>query len=127
MDITCMHCFQIFPGNLLPSTYYDQDTIRARTEVERREKYIALLDAHIGAAATLALAHLIKQCLRNRPKQRPSTEELLTRLQGMRAKVGEHGVPIKVDLAMARLTEVKEKAKRIEVRQCVSKMTPINS
>ncbi len=62
------------------------------------------------------MVQLIKQCLHNDPQQRPSTEELLTRLQGMRGKVeGEYGGPFKLDMVRVRLAkEVKEKDRRIE-------------
>ena len=52
------------------------------------------------------------------PRERPSTEELLTRLQGMRVEVeGEHGCshPIRLDMVRLRLSkEVKEKDRRME-------------
>ena len=97
--------------------------IRARTELERRETYIELLEAHIGAVRpAVALVQLVKQCLHNIPEQRPSTEELLTRLQGMRGQVeGEYGGPIKLDLVRVRLAkEMKEKDRRIEELQVCS-------
>lgn len=83
------------------------DAIQGRTELQRREKYIKLLDAHIGAVHPAAvLAHLIKQCLHNVPEQRPISEKILTVLQGMRVKVeGEYGEPIKLDLAKVRLAK----------------------
>ncbi len=94
--------------------------IRARTELERRETYIKLLEAHIGSVhPAVALVQLVKQCLQNIPEQRPSTEEVLIRLQGMRSEVeGEYGGSIKVDLVRVRLAmEVKEKDRRIEELQ----------
>ena len=95
------------------------EVIRARTELERRETYIEMLEAHIGAVhPAVALVQLVKQCLQNVPQQRPSTEELLTRLQAMRAEVeGEYGAnqPIRLDMVRLRLTkEVKEKDRRIQ-------------
>ena len=59
----------------------------------------------------------MKQCLQNNPRERPSTEQLLTRLQGVRGEVeGEYGGgAIKLDLARVRLAkEVKEKDRMIE-------------
>ena len=61
---------------------------------------------------------LVKQCLHNVPNLRPRTEELLTRLQGMRVQVeGEYGSshPIRLDMVRVRLAKVvKEKDSRIE-------------
>ncbi len=59
---------------------------------------------------------MVKQCLQNDPRERPSTEELLTRLQGMRMEVdGQYGGPFKLDMVRVRLAkEVREKARRIE-------------
>ncbi len=56
------------------------------------------------------LVQLVKQCLHNVPRERPSTEALLTRLQGMRVEVeGKYGSPIKLDMVRLRLAkEVKE-------------------
>lgn len=52
--------------------------LHARTEVERREEYFTLLNAHSDASA--ALTNLIKQCLHDCPGQRPTTEDLLSKL-----------------------------------------------
>ena len=57
-----------------------------------------------------ALVELVKQCLHNDPNLRPSSEELLTRLQGVRGEVeGEYGGPVKLDMVRVRLAkQVKE-------------------
>ncbi len=108
---------QKFPGDLLPSTYLNNQDIRARSEVERRRVYSELLE-WVVCADHPALVKLVKQRLHNDPYERPSTEELLTRLQGMRMEVegqyvGSH--PIKLDMVRVRLAkEVREKARRME-------------
>ncbi len=59
----------------------------------------------------------MKQCLQNDPRERPSTEELLTRLQEMRTDVeGGYGQdPIKLDLAKVRMAkQLQEKDRRME-------------
>ena len=63
-----------------------------------------------------ALVELVKQCLLNAPQQRPSTDELLARLQRMREEVeGEYGGPVKLDMVRVRLAkEVKIKDRKIE-------------
>ena len=109
----------MFPCNLLPSTYYDSDNgnaLRARTELERRKPYMDTITAHIGALHP-ALVQLVEHCLDNLPDQRPSTEELLTRLQGMRVEVeGEYGSgAIRLDLTRVKMAkEVIAKDARIE-------------
>lgn len=111
---------QVFPGDLLPSTYYSPNnlaSIQARTELERREVYIEKLETRCGA--TIALVELVKQCLQNIPEHRPSTEELLIRLQGMRVEVeGEYGGPIKLDLVRVKLAkEIRKKEIRLQEQQ----------
>ncbi len=112
---------QKFPGSLLPATYPNPDNtpeVRGRTEIERRGVYIELLESPVYTRFHPALVELVKQCLLNDPRERPSTEELLTKLQGMRMEVeGEYGgsYPIKLDMVRLRLAkEVREKARRME-------------
>ena len=62
----------------------------------------------------------MKQCLNNAPRERPSTEQLLTRLQGMRVEIErEYGtVSIRLDGEKLRLAkEVKAKDHRIRELQ----------
>ena len=64
-----------------------------------------------------ALVQLVKKCLHNVARERPSTEVLLTGLQGMREEVeGEYGgIPIRLDMVRLRLAkEVREKDRRIQ-------------
>ena len=107
---------QRFPGDLLPSTFYnDNGFIQPRTEVQRREQYIELLEAHIGVLYP-NLVLLVRQCLQDIPDQRPSTDELLSTLQRMKVEVeGEYGGPFKLDMVRVRLAkEVKANVTQIE-------------
>ena len=106
---------QIFPGDLLPSTFYDAGNLQARNEVQRREQYIETLEAHIGRYHP-ALVELVKECLHNSPDQRPNTDHLLAKLQRMREEVeGEYGGSVRLDMVRVRLAkEVKIKDRRIE-------------
>ena len=64
-----------------------------------------------------ALIQLVKQCLRNAPHERPTTDELLARLQRIKVEIeGDYGGgPIKLDMVRVRLAkEVKVMEKRIE-------------
>ena len=76
---------------------------------------IDLLETHIGSCHP-ALVELVKQCLHKDPLERPSTEELLAGLQGVRVEVEEtSGSPFKLDMEKVRLSkEVKEKHKEVE-------------
>ena len=60
----------VFPCNLLPPTYYDPKTFNlyARSELERRGKYIEMLHSKVGS--THALTKLIEGCLNNIPQKR---------------------------------------------------------
>ena len=100
-EIVCLLiCMQRFPGNLLPFTF-DQP----RTEVQRREQCIELLEALIGVLYP-NLVLLVKQCLQDIPDQRPSTDELLATLQRMKVEVeGEYGGPVKLDMVRVRLAK----------------------
>ena len=113
---------QVFPGSLLPSTFLNPDNpgaVQGRTELERREQYIDLLESslRIFSSSHPDLIKLVKQCLHNDPRQRPDTDELLTRLRRMKVEVeGEYGgSPIRLDMVRVRLAkEVKVKGRRIE-------------
>ena len=110
---------QSFPGNLLQSTFLNPDNpqnIQARTEVQRRGRYFELLENLIGRLHP-SLVQLIKQCLHNAPAERPATEEVLERLQRMRAEVeGGYGSSVvKLDIHKVLMSkEMKEKEKRIQ-------------
>ena len=107
---------QEFPGDLLPSTFYDAGNLQARNEVQRREQYIETLEAHIGHYHP-GLVELVKECLHNSPDQRPTTDDLLARLQRVREEVegGCGGGVVRLDLSkMKLLKEVKIKDRRIE-------------
>ena len=107
---------QIFPGNLLPSTFLDVGNLQARNELQRREQYVEILEAHIGRYHP-ALVELVKECLNNDPDQRPTTDDLLARLQRMREEVEMvcGGGVVRLDLSKIKLfKEVKIKDRRIE-------------
>ena len=110
----------MFPGSLLPSTYTDPenpDHLLARSELERRRDYIQPLHSQLGEQHPLV--QLVHQCLSNNPARRPSAEELLQRLEAVRAQIGRsHGsYDLKVlQLAMMSVVETKmgEKDREIE-------------
>ena len=70
----------MFPGDLLEPNYTDPndpEQLMARTEVERRQCYFDQLREE-------TLVPLIKSCLHNSPLRRPSAEQLVTALEGMK-------------------------------------------
>ena len=73
-----------------------------------------------------ALVELVKECLHNAPDRRPTTDDLLARLQRMREEVegGYGGGVVRLDLSkMKLLKEVKIKDRRIEQQQVHSYIT----
>ena len=110
---------QVFPGNLLASTFPDPDNpghVVGRTEVERRAEYIELLEKEIGNHYP-SLVQLIKQCLHNAPEERPATDEVLNQLQRLKVEVeGVYGGNFtKLDIDKVLLAkEMKMKDRRIE-------------
>lgn len=90
--------------------------MKARSELERRKKYIDVFEAQIGTHHSF-LVSLVEQCLDNIPDQRPTTDELLTGLQKMAVEIeGEYGDnPVKLDLVRVRLAKtLKAKDQKIE-------------
>ena len=65
---------------LLPPNYTDITTgkLCARSEVKRREVFVRSAEQLLSEIPSLVV--VIKQCLHNRPAQRPCTAELITRL-----------------------------------------------
>jgi hypothetical protein len=95
--------------DLLPGTYCHPDNIEViwgRSELERREQYIELLDGGVGFLCS-GLIQLVKQCLHNTPHERPNSDDLLARLQRMKVEVeGEYGgSPIRLDMVRVRLAK----------------------
>ena len=71
---------QVFPCDLLPATFCDDDgKVCARTEVERRQRYIDQLEQQLGGDHDLV--KLIKQCLHNSPKVRPTANDTVCILE----------------------------------------------
>lgn len=77
------------PYDLLPPNYPeaddDDESVRGRTEVQRRQKYFTLLYSKIEEKHPLVI--LIKTCLRNIPKRRPGAHELVSKLDAMRTEL----------------------------------------
>ena len=71
---------QVFPCDLLLANFCGNDeAIHTRTEVERRQKYIDLLEQQLQKNHKLVT--LIGQCLDNRPRRRPTAADIETKMQ----------------------------------------------
>ena len=79
---------QVFPHTLLQPTYRDPvnpKALLARSEVQRRDEYIKPFRQQLGEQHPLVV--LVEECLDNEPSERPSAQELLQRLEGMKAQI----------------------------------------
>ena len=84
--LTLFTAIQVFPGDLLPPTYNDpqKNKVKGRNELQRREKYITMLDEKLGEEHSLVV--LIKDCLVYEPDMRPTARQALERLGDMTAE-----------------------------------------
>ena len=89
---------QTFPKDLKPSTYHDPRTRRiiGRSEIERREHYIQLMQAALGE--THPLVKLTLDCLEYLPEDRPSAVEVLRRLKEVGRTVPRNCTETKLEL-----------------------------
>ncbi len=113
----------MFPGDLLSSTYpnpSNPDQLIARSEVDRRQTYMATLETTCGASHPVLL-DLVRQCLHNTPERRPSSQDLLVRLREVKTELESvYGRSIVKQLNIASilyLKETKDKEKTIRELQ----------
>ena len=76
-----------FPCDLLAPTFTDDKTkeLRARSELERREKYMRKVYSQLHK--NNPLVQMITLCLKNSPKERPSIQQLQHLLEQARAEI----------------------------------------
>ena len=74
---------QVFPTELPGPTFTIEGIpeVQARTEIERREKYFALLEEKIPNSQNHPLTVMARQCLDNAPSNRPEVSGILHTLQ----------------------------------------------
>ena len=80
--LTLYTLIQEFPSDLLPATFAadgDPRNILARSEVERREKYMNML--HVMLGKDHQLAQIVTKCLSYTPSDRPCAIEVLEELE----------------------------------------------
>ena len=91
--MTMFSISEVYPDEPLPATYIDPETnlLLARTEVQRRSKYMKYVKEKVFASGHRLEDHplirLIQQCLHNSPSKRPSIREVLHLLEEARADV----------------------------------------
>ena len=106
---------QVFPKDLLPQTYQHHKTgkIMGYTEIERRKKYITLLENMLPKSHPIV--HLIRECLAYDPSARPTASKVLERLQKLSATIDDpyHGMT-RMELE-TRLSTLEHQMNRLEV------------
>ena len=91
--VTIFTIGETFPCNLLAPNYLNEESgmLVARTELQRRSKYIRYVNEQLGVCGQLRgdhpLIRLIQQCLHNLPAKRPDIREVLRLLDEARACV----------------------------------------
>ncbi len=102
-------CIQIFPSNLLASTYTDHNQVlKGRSEVERRKSYMDSLEKCINQSHP-DLFDGVNQCLQSDPKKRPSARDLLKRLRLKKNEVVQKcGGDLKNEVNIAKILSAKE-------------------
>ena len=91
--VTIFTIGETFPCNPLAHTYTDEKSglLVARTELQRRSRYMANVNAQLRACGQLRgdhpLIRLIQQCLQNLPSKRPGIREVLHLLEDARAGI----------------------------------------
>ena len=82
---------QVFPGDLLEHNYPDPNNPRqllARSEVDRRGNYFEHLERQLHReSAGYPLVGVVKQCLENIPEERPTAEQLVRMLEGLKGDI----------------------------------------
>ena len=86
--------------------------------MERRERHFQLLDKQIIGGQCHPCVQLAKDCLHNPPSRRPTAEQLVATLEGMRADIeGPCGAVARAD-AMRQVVMMKEiHSREVEVKK----------
>ena len=108
----------MFPGDLLEPTYTNGGRLLAQSEVERRGRYIEQLNSQIPNNRQHQFVQLVTRCLQNEPHEQPTTEELITSLEEMKADIeGAYGDIARIDAVRQVVTMRALRKKETEVRE----------
>ena len=80
----------MFPGDLLEPNYPDPNNPRqllARSEADRRGNYFERLERKLQESAGYPLVGVVRQCLENIPEERPTAEQLVRVLEGLKGDI----------------------------------------
>ena len=103
---------QTFPSSLLPTAYRERGHLLARTELERRERYMRMIRRQLREKHPLL--QMIEGCL-NFPEDRPNIGEVLHLLEEARAEVRDE----QTDMNKLELLRVLQTQPRNQVRDRV--------
>ena len=103
---------QAFPCNLLPTAYIEHGRLLARTELERRERYMRMIRRQLREKHPLL--QMIKGCL-DFPEDRPSIGEVMRLLKEARVEVRDE----QTDMNKLELLRALQTQPRNQVRDCV--------
>ena len=111
---------QTFPKDLKPATYLDplSQRIVGRSEIERREHYIQLMQAALGE--THLLVKLTLDSLAFAAQQRPSAVEVLRQLEEFGRTVPQNCTETKLEL-IQQISQKEEMIKQIQTEQLAKK------
>ena len=126
-QISLIICTQVFPGDLLEHNYPAPNNPRqllGRSEVDRRGNYVERLEKKLQESAGYPLVGVVKQCLDNIPEERPTAEQLVRVLEGLKGDIeGPCGKLATVDAvrqvktAMALSEKSKEKVNELAAKE----------
>ena len=117
----------MFPGDLLEHTYPDPNNPRqlvGRSEVDRRGTYFERLEVELNKwNAGYPLVGVVKQCLENIPEERPTAEQLVKVLEGLKEDIeGSCGELTTMDAArQVKTALVLSKKSRVKVDELTAK------
>ena len=103
---------QTFPSSLLPTAYREYGRLLARTELERRERYMRMIRRELREKHPLL--QMIEGCL-DFPEDRPNIGEVLRLLEEARAEVRDE----QTDMNKLELLRALQTQPRNQVRDCV--------
>ena len=119
--VTIFTVGEAFPCDSLAATYFDEKKglIIARTELQRRSRYMQNVNTQLRACGQLRgdhpLIRLIQQCLHNVPAKRPNIVEVLGLLEEARAGIRDE----ESERNRVELVQVLQNQPRNEVRDWV--------
>ena len=111
---------QVFPGDLLEPNYpnpNNSDQLVPRSEVERRRDYFERLEGSM-LGRQHPCVQMTKQCLHNSPSRRPTSEQLVATLKGMKVDIeGSYGAVARADAVRQVVMMKTLREKEVETRE----------